>query len=77
MARWELLDTDVHLSHRLPAFREFMANVYECTSCHNKENDIDGLPDVCPWCGELMDNGKPIAMRRITNEQEPNNRAGI
>lgn len=60
MARWELLDTDVHLSHQLPAFRGFMANVYECTSCHNKENDLDGLPDVCPWCGALMDNGKPM-----------------
>ena len=49
-ATWKLIATDVHLNHQLPAHEEFVANIYECTSCHNKINDRNGLPEVCPWC---------------------------
>lgn len=49
-ATWKLIATDVHLSHQLPTYEEFTADIYECTNCHNKANDRNGLPDVCPWC---------------------------
>ena len=62
MAHWELFDVGVRLSHQQPSYREFVANLYECTSCHNKVNDICGLPSVCPWCGEMMDKGEQISM---------------
>ena len=55
MAEWKLIATDVRLSHQLPTYEDFTANVYECTSCHNKINDRNGPPpDVCPWCGREM-----------------------
>lgn len=51
MPHWKLIATDVHLSHQLPTYEDFVANMYECTNCHNKVNDRNGLPNVCPWCG--------------------------
>ena len=55
-ATWKLKETDVRLSCQLPTKASFIANLYECTNCHNIANDRNGLPKVCPWCkAEMMD----------------------
>ncbi len=53
-AAWKLIETDVRLSCYLPTISSFVADIYECTNCHNKANDRNGLPDICPWCGADM-----------------------
>ena len=53
-ATWKLKETDVRLSRHLPTRASFIANIYECTNCHNKINDRNGLPEVCPWCRAEM-----------------------
>lgn len=53
-ATWKLIKTDVRLSCHLPTKASFIANLYECTNCHNIANDRNGLPDVCPWCRAKM-----------------------
>lgn len=55
MTAWRRIASNVRMSHQLPEHEEFMADIYECAQCHNKANDRDGLPRVCPWCGARME----------------------
>ena len=70
MPHWKLIATDVRLSHQLPAHEDFTANVYECTSCHNKINDRNGLPSVCPWCGGKMKGETNGQRNKMPRKQE-------
>lgn len=53
-ATWKLIKTNVRLSCYLPTKASFIANLHECTNCHNIANDRNGLPEVCPWCKAEM-----------------------
>ena len=55
VGEWRWLASNVRMSHALPEREEFTADIYECAQCHNKANDRDGLPRVCPWCGADME----------------------
>lgn len=53
-AKWMLVDSNVRLTRAHPKSEMFVADVYECSCCHNKANNHDPLPDVCPWCKAYM-----------------------
>lgn len=57
MAEWKLIAENVKYTRVLPKKAEFIADTYECTNCHNKVNNREPLPKVCPWCEARMKGG--------------------
>ena len=55
MATWKLVAKAVKYTIQLPAEVKFTADTYECSECHNRVNNRNGLPNVCQWCREEMD----------------------
>ena len=49
-AKWMLVSRNVSFSRMIPKPETFVADVYECSCCHNKANNHEPLPETCFWC---------------------------
>ena len=52
-AVWELVKKNEHYTrHQPPA--DYYADTYQCSHCHNRVNNSEGLSERCPWCKATM-----------------------